>query len=294
MAKKKPLNLPTGNVARSPYATDEGYVRSRRCLAPCGGWIVLYDLGAEHALRWRVMHQPSGAKRECTGRPTAEKLYKALVEGSDKHGVLPKLPTPEPVSSVPVEVLKPVPQNPTDTGNTAKPVLPCPVSAVSEGVAQARARGDGAPASPVDGKRLEMLNYHFLQMLEERFPVERLMDILDDGVRSMKSYQVNVAPPPAEDLAAMNEEERKAACGIIETPDHPSRVKYLGFIIEHKFGKPYQRPEVKPKAAVGLDSFIKNLKENAAYRTQFRLLLDEAEREAGGKQEGKQPAKEQG
>lgn len=75
---------------RKPYNNTHGYVRSARCHAPCGGWIVLYDrvkgfddggAAMEKVLRFRLQHEPSKMGANFSRRTDANKAFTFAVKG---------------------------------------------------------------------------------------------------------------------------------------------------------------------------------------------------------------------
>jgi len=256
---------PPPSKPRHPFGNDPGYHRARECLAPCGGWIVMYDHGPDAGDdRYVVAHSPSGSKRACPSRGKAEKLYKNLAEGIDRLGMLPQNPILPitPVDVLPASEAAPVTggdsharagDNPLP-GTTASPPpnypLPPPTGATHQ-----------TPAKPLsDPRALDLLNLQLLQHLEAKFPFENLMIELESGLAAVKAFQQDG--------------------DIVSIPDHATRVKYLDLILKYKIGTPYQRAEVKDKGRMDLGAFISQLHTNPAYRAQFRNLLDEADAKA--------------
>lgn len=82
---------------RKPHNDLAGYVAERKCHAPCGGHIVIYDrhngFVCDADDRWIVMHEPSSLHVSVPTKAHAYDLMKACAAGEPAADILPE---PEP------------------------------------------------------------------------------------------------------------------------------------------------------------------------------------------------------
>ena len=231
----------------SAYASDPHFVRARPCLAPCGGEIVLYDLGEAVTLRWVVKHQPSGKSLETGSRETARTLYTQLAEGIDKRGFLPKAtPVPVPAVSPPA----PPPAKPPETGPKVPPRMEMTPRV------RARPRDD----SPTLLKTMEATSVGLAAVLDAHASDRWIVAQLIKQTRAVRTWESN---------------------GVMVTaPDGPTRMRALELLMERKYGKAFKAAEPRASKKMDVSSFMAKMKQSPEFRRTLREMVEQAEAEA--------------
>lgn len=221
------------------------------CLAPCGGEIVLVDRGAEAAEdRFVVSHRPGGGQVTTGSEKTARILMKALAEGKDSRGVLPKAE----VRSEEGEVKKP-------RERALQPPPPPPSS-----LASACARASNLPVEKI--MRTPEANSMALQtILETKFSEDDIVDGIRGLLEAERSFEQNGV--------------------LVTTPDHAAREKGLRLLMEFRHGKPLNRPEPKAGKTVDLAAFREKVMRSPAFRETLMKICREADAAAKAKEEVK-------
>lgn len=201
-----------------PFKNDPGYVTARRCTAPCGGWVLLYDVRkgfpvavpeAVGRYRYVLVHRDSWNWAAVETRKVAMRILVATAKGEDVHGILPATVPPEdgPLGGV----RKPEPPAAGGGGN-----------APSAGSDSPEARARARESEDVPDEVL------FQRAINERFGPGRLADEVELGLTAVKTYQTKEGD-------------------VLEFPDYSTRVKYLDLLFKYRIGIPEKR--AKPKEA---------------------------------------------
>lgn len=241
-----------------PHKKESGYTASKRCTAPCGGWVVLYkrqDMDspkvrdhADKSFQWVLVHQPS---RQWTGivkKEDALKYLTAAAKGEDPHAILPTT-VPEPPTLVTLKKPKATPTKPKPSRTRAgEPSDP------SEG------GGSSSPPPPPPPPEDIPHALAFQRRMQEEFTADRIVAEIKAGLSAVKSYVTEG--------------------NVVSVPDHQTRVKYLDLAVKYNIGMPDKRDKLKEERKMSYEELQKLAETSPAARRTLRRMLDDAEKKA--------------
>lgn len=251
-----------------PFKKDKGYVTARRCHAPCGGWVVLYDRNKGFPVdglpersvtgRWILVHRPSLQWAGVSGgKDLAMKMLVACAKGEDPHGILPAT-LPEAAQPEALRSALPLPES------VEKP-KEIPHSGGS-GEGRTCARADGEDKDKNGGDLPDPLAVQ--RALNEAFPASRIVEEFEAGLTATKTFVLRSKTKDG------FEEQ------LAEAPDPATRIKYLAELTKFRIGNPLPREKVvEPKkiTAAQLDTMIQT--SPATRRALARKIQEAEERE---------------
>ncbi len=249
-----------GIVARVPFndcphKSQPGYVTSRRCRAPCGGWCVLFDRvkGALPQLempvavtgRYIIFHDGSSRWAGLNlKRKDALEVLKATARGEDVYGILAgTLPENlQPPGKAALEMPAPAP------GGEAPP------SDGSNDVSRARETSPSVPDSVA-----------VQRALNEAFTAERIVSEFEAGLSATKGFVVR-----SKTKDGMTED-------LVEVADHATRVRYLEVLAKFRIGSPLPREKAAEPKRVTYAQLQQMAASSPATRKALRQMVEQAE-----------------
>lgn len=254
-----------------PHKKDVGYVASRRCTAPCGGWVVLYDRNKGalphlpaaplKGVRWVLVHRDSW--RWCAlsaKKPDCLKIMEAAAKGEDPHQLLPE--TLDKKLGPPLKAALQPPPGAVDGKSGANHDSPGSQSS------HAHAR-EGSSASAEPPKAPELPDALSVQRaLNEAFPASRIVAEYEAGLGAMKGF-----------VLRRKEQDGTIVESLEETPDAATRIKYLDSLTKYRIGMPDKREKPKEPKSITYQDLRDQLLRSPAARRHMRELLHEAEEE---------------
>lgn len=238
-----------------PSKKQPGYVTARRCTAPCGGWVVLFDrkkggpagltVPVKETGRWILLHEPSMKWAGLSKKDEAMTHLGAVAKGEDVLELLPK------TVALPADhAVKSEAKAPSSWSGEA--------SRAREG---GSAPSDGS-APPPPASETVPVNLQFARALQAEISPE-LMAKKGRQLLDSKRYFVNKQGE------------------IVGVDDHASQIKALQWVSTNLVGTPVAKQPVKEEVKkVSWEELQARCLKSPAARIALRRMVDDMEKAA--------------